>query len=36
MKWFDVFNDNGLVNAMKTVDETKTLELFDDEQTRNQ
>ena len=33
MKWFDVFNDNGLVNAMKTVDETKTLALFDDEQT---
>ena len=33
MKWIDVFKDNGLVNAMKTVDETKTLELFDDEQT---
>lgn len=30
MKWIDVFKDNGLVNAMKTVDETKTLALFDD------
>ena len=33
MKWIDVFNDTGLVNAMKTVDETKTLELFDDQDT---
>ena len=33
MKWIDVFNDNGLVNAMKTVDETKTLALFDDTDT---
>ena len=33
MKWFDVFNNTGLVNAMKVVDETKTLALFDDEQT---
>ena len=30
MKWFDVFKDNGLVSVMKTVDETKTLALFDD------
>lgn len=30
MKWIDVFKDNGLVNAMKAVDETKTLALFDD------
>ena len=30
MKWFDVFNENGLINVMKTVDETKTLALFDD------
>lgn len=30
MKWFDVFKDNGLVSVMKTVDETKTLSLFDD------
>ena len=33
MKWFDVFNENGLVNVMKTVDETKTLALFDDQDT---
>ena len=33
MKWIDVFNDTGLVNAMKTVDETKTLALFDDPDT---
>lgn len=33
MKWIDVFKDNGLVSVMKTVDETKTLALFDDEQT---
>lgn len=33
MKWIDVFKDNGLVNAMKTVDETKTLALFDDTDT---
>ena len=33
MKWFDVFNENGLVNIMKTVDETKTLALFDDQDT---
>lgn len=30
MKWLDVFNENGLVSVMKTVDETKTLALFDD------
>ena len=30
MKWFDVFKNNGLVSVMKTVDETKTLALFDD------
>ena len=33
MKWIDVFNDTGLVSTMKAVDETKTLALFDDEQT---
>ena len=33
MKWIDVFNDTGLANAMKTVDETKTLALFDDQDT---
>ena len=33
MKWLDVFNDNGLVSVMKTVDETKTLALFDDKDT---
>ena len=33
MKWFDVFKDNGLVSVMKTVDETKTLALFDDPDT---
>ena len=33
MKWIDVFNDTGLVNAMKSVDETKTLALFDDQDT---
>ena len=33
MKWFDVFNENGLVSVMKTVDETKTLSLFDDPDT---
>ena len=33
MKWFDVFDENGLVNAMKSVDETKTLALFDDQDT---
>lgn len=33
MKWLDVFNENGLVNVMKTVDETKTLALFDDQDT---
>ena len=33
MKWIDIFNDNGLVNAMKSVDETKTLALFDDTDT---
>lgn len=33
MKWIDVFKDNGLVNAMKTVDETKTLALFDNTDT---
>ena len=33
MKWFDVFNENGLVSVMKTVDETKTLALFDDPDT---
>ena len=33
MKWIDVFKDNGLVSTMKTVDETKTLALFDDTDT---
>ena len=33
MKWFDVFNENGLINVMKTVDETKTLALFDNQDT---
>ena len=33
MKWIDIFKDNGLVNVMKTVDETKTLTLFDDTDT---
>ena len=33
MKWSDVFNDTGLVSTMKKVDETKTLELFDDADT---
>lgn len=33
MKWTDVFNDTGLVSVMKTVDETKTLALFDDADT---
>ena len=33
MKWLDVFNENGLVSVMKTVDETKTLALFDDPDT---
>lgn len=33
MKWIDVFNDTGLVNVMKTVDETKTLALFDNADT---
>ena len=33
MKWFDVFKDNGLISVMKTVDETKTLALFDDPDT---
>ena len=33
MKWIDVFKDNGLVSVMKTVDETKTLALFDDPDT---
>ena len=33
MKWFDVFKDTGLVSVMKTVDETKTLALFDDPDT---
>jgi len=33
MKWLDVFNENGLVSVMKTVDETKTLALFDDQDT---
>lgn len=33
MKWIDVFNENGLINVMKTVDETKTLALFDDQDT---
>lgn len=33
MKWFDVFKNNGLVSVMKTVDETKTLALFDNQDT---
>ena len=33
MKWIDVFNENGLASVMKTVDETKTLALFDDPDT---
>lgn len=33
MKWSDVFNDTGLVATMKTVDETKTLDLFDNTDT---
>ena len=33
MKWIDIFNDNGLASVMKTVDETKTLALFDDTDT---
>lgn len=33
MKWIDVFKNNGLVNVMKTVDETKTLALFDNPDT---
>ena len=33
MKWIDVFKENGLVSVMKTVDETKTLALFDDPDT---
>ena len=33
MKWIDVFKENGLVSVMKTVDETKTLALFDDTDT---
>ena len=33
MKWIDVFKNNGLVSVMKTVDETKTLALFDDTDT---
>lgn len=33
MKWFDVFKNNGLVSVMKTVDETKTLALFDNADT---
>ena len=33
MKWLDVFNENGLVSVMKTVDETKTLALFDNQDT---
>ena len=33
MKWIDVFKDNGLVSVMKTVDETKTLALFDNQDT---
>ena len=33
MKWIDVFKDNGLVSVMKTVDETKTLTLFDNQDT---
>lgn len=33
MKWSDVFNDTGLVGTMKAVDETKTLDLFDNTDT---
>lgn len=33
MKWIDVFKNNGLVSVMKTVDETKTLALFDNADT---
>ena len=33
MKWIDIFNDNGLASVMKTVDETKTLVLFDNQDT---
>lgn len=33
MKWIDVFKNNGLVSVMKTVDETKTLDLFDNADT---
>lgn len=33
MKWSDVFNNTGLVATMKTVDETKTLDLFDNTDT---
>ena len=33
MKWIDVFKDNGLVSVMKTVDEIKTLALFDNTDT---
>lgn len=33
MKWIDIFNDNGLASVMKTVDETKTLALFDNTDT---
>ena len=33
MKWFDVFKENGLISVMKTVDETKTLALFDNPDT---
>lgn len=33
MKWIDVFNDTGLVNTMKSIDETKTLALFDNQDT---
>ena len=33
MKWIDIFKDNGLASVMKTVDETKTLALFDNQDT---
>ena len=33
MKWIDIFKDNGLASVMKTVDETKTLALFDNTDT---
>lgn len=33
MKWIDVFKNNGLVSVMETVDETKTLALFDNTDT---